>query len=280
MVLIKKIYRKIDNIIFKRDKINIGKLIKYQKIYNNRKKTRNKKEINTISVIIPCYNHAQYLPFALNSIMNQTRTPDELILIDDSSKDKTFEILLNYVEKYNKQINIILRKNDANLGQSATINVAVSLASSELVMILNDDDYLMHDAIKHTLRIFNTNHDIYLLGSKSLYIYRQEHFLNMKKETFGSLENDQFLLRKVLPSEINKFVTGSEIDMSHSGSSFLKIAWETVGGYIPKINKRVIMYSDRDFQIRVNSVFPIAIVENAAFAFWRINSSVDAGIFT
>lgn len=68
--------------------------------------------------------------------------------------------------------------------------------------------------------------------------------------------------------------------MSHSGLSFLKIAWETVGGYIPKIKNRVIMFSDRDFQLRVNSVYPIAIIENAALSFWRINSSVDQGLFS
>lgn len=147
-------------------------------------------------------------------------------------------------------------------------------------MILNDDDYLMHDAIEHTLNIFNSNKDIYLLGSKSLYIYRQEHFENLKKLTFGTLEKNKFLIRKIYPNDVNKYITGREIDMAHSSSSFLKIAWEAVGGYIPDIKKRVIMFSDRDFQLRVSSVFPIAIIENAALTFWRINSSVDQGIFS
>lgn len=278
-MIIKKILRRADRIIFKRDRINLKKLIDYQEDYKNNLKTR-PKEINTVSVIIPCYNHSKYLVDALNSVMYQTRVPDEIVLIDDNSTDNTFEILKNFYTEHNAKFNIVLKKNTTNMGQCFTINKGVTLANSELIMILNDDDYLMHDAIENTLKIFNQENDIYLLGSKSIYVYRQEHFENLNKFTFGSLNKNEFIIRKIFPFEVEKFITGREIDMAHSGSSFLKVAWETVGGYISKINRRVIIFSDRDFQLRVNSAYPIAIVENAAFAFWRINSSVDQGVFS
>lgn len=280
MISMKKVLRYLDKIIFQRDRVDIDKLKKYKYGLENKKLVMRPELIKNISVIVPCYNHSKYLNDALNSIINQTRLPDEIILIDDNSQDSTFEELKKFYDKHSKTTNIVIRRNKSNLGQCATINIGVASASSNLIMILNDDDYLMHDAVEHTLKIFNDNNDIYLLGSKSLYVYRQEHFANLKKLTFDSIENRHFLIRKIYPEEVEKFVTGREIDMAHSGSSFLKIAWETVGGYISKLNKRVIMYSDRDFQLRVNSVFPIAIIENAAFTFWRINSSVDAGIYS
>lgn len=187
MPFVKKIIRKFDRYLFKRDRINHNILNKYKTIYTN-KIIKREKKIKNISVIVPCYNHSKYLYDALSSIIKQTRVPDEIILIDDNSNDSTFNILKQFYKDNQNILKIILRKNKYNLGQSATINIGVSIAKSDLIMILNDDDYLMHDAIEHTLDIFNSKTDIYLLGSKSLYFYKQEHFENLKKMTFGLLE--------------------------------------------------------------------------------------------
>lgn len=277
--VVTKIFRKLDTWYFERDRIN-KKLLKKKYIYHNKSFKLRNAEISSISIVVPCYNHSKYLTDALNSIIKQTRKPDEIIIIDDSSNDKTPMILNEFYSKYLNNNKIVIKRNKNNIGQSASINLGVSLASSELIMILNDDDYLMHDAIEHTLNIYNTNQDIYLLGSKSFYIYNEVHFNNLKKFTFSSLEKDEYILKKSFPEEVQNYVSGREIDMSHSSSSFLKYAWETVDGYIPNIHSRIIKYSDRDFQLRVNSIFPIAILENAALAFWRINSSVDQGLFS
>ena len=278
--LLIKLIRKLDTWYFQRDKINKKKLKMYLNKYHNNSYCERNEKVKSISIVMPCYNHANYLSTALNSITKQTRLPDEVICIDDCSTDVTFEVLSNFYNNYSKEINIIIKRNKKNIGQSASINLGVSHANSELIMILNDDDYLMHDAIEHTLDIFNLEKDIYLLGSKSIYIYSEEHFRNLKKFTFDLTESNKYLIRKIMPENVFNFIDGREIDMMHSSCSFLKIAWEVVGGYIPNRKKRVILFSDRDFQLRVNSIFPIAILENAALAFWRINSSVDQGIFS
>lgn len=104
--LLKKILRKIDKIIFKRDRVNHKLLKIYQNNYHEKVKVRPER-IKSISVIVPCYNHSKYLKDALNSILNQTRLPDEVILIDDNSTDSTLQVLQRFSEDYKKTINII-----------------------------------------------------------------------------------------------------------------------------------------------------------------------------
>ena len=60
--------------------------------------------------------------------------------------------------------------------------------------------------------------------------------------------------------------------MCHTSMSFIKLAWKEVGGYFTEKGKRVIMYLDRDFQVRVSVLFPIGLIEDAPFSFWRVNS--------
>ena len=66
--------------------------------------------------------------------------------------------------------------------------------------------------------------------------------------------------------------------MTHTGSCFFKIAWEAVGGYRVDKEKRAVPFSDRDFQLRVNAVWPVAVAYETPLTLWRKDSSVDAGI--
>jgi hypothetical protein len=147
-------------------------------------------------------------------------------------------------------------------------------------MVLNDDDYLMHDAVERMESLFAENRSLQLIGTKCVYFYNDDYLRNHRKLVTDSLLSTTLNLRVSQPSDVLGFHTGEEIDMSHSGCTFTKEAWRVVGGYRPAWRERVVMPADRDFQIRVNALFPIAVVENAAFAFWRVNSSVDQGLFS
>jgi GT2 family glycosyltransferase len=278
--LFKKVFRKIDTWYFKRNLINQNRLNGYLSAFQNKSNLTRPDLISTIAIVVPCYNHLKFIELALQSIILQSRKPNEIILMDDFSIDQTPERITEFYNKYSKTFNIIIQRNEKNIGQSESINLGISIAKSELIMILNDDDYLMHDAVEKTIHYFNQEKNIFLLGSKAVYIYNNEYLINHKKKIFDSLNDDKLVMRKSYPENVTTFTSGREIDMCHSASSFLKVAWEAVGGYYSDKNKRVIIYSDRDFQLRVNSIFPIGILDDAAFAFWRINSSVDGGLFS
>ena len=63
--------------------------------------------IPTISVCMPSYNHARFLPEALDSIMGQTFQDFELIVVDDGSTDDSLEILQSYAGKYPTMIRVL-----------------------------------------------------------------------------------------------------------------------------------------------------------------------------
>lgn len=90
----------------------------------------------SVAVVIPCYNHARFVGVALESVLNQTRKPRRIIVVDDGSKDDSVQVLQSFsgrgVEVYSR----------ANQGAHATLNELVSLAAKdcEFVSILNSDD--------------------------------------------------------------------------------------------------------------------------------------------
>ena len=69
-------------------------------------------ELPLVSIIMPAYNSGEYIDEAIKSVLSQSYKNYELIIIDDCSRDSTFEILKYYSEKYN---NIFYYKNRVNL---------------------------------------------------------------------------------------------------------------------------------------------------------------------
>lgn len=91
----------------------------------------------TISIIIPAYNVEKYLKAALDSIKEQAKLPDEVILIDDGSTDRTLAL----AEEYQLPIPYKVLSIE-NGGQGNARNLGVSLASSEYVYFFDSDDLL------------------------------------------------------------------------------------------------------------------------------------------
>lgn len=96
-----------------------------------------------ISVIIPTYNYARYLPCALTSIVKQMTTEIEVLVIDDGSTDETAAIVQDYQVRY-PQIHYYYQ---ANQGPAAARNQGVQWSQGEYILFLDADDELQPDAI-------------------------------------------------------------------------------------------------------------------------------------
>jgi glycosyltransferase involved in cell wall biosynthesis len=81
--------------------------------------------IPTASVCIASYNHARFLPAALDSILGQTFRDFELIVVDDGSADNSLEILESYARKYPEIMRVLTHPERRNLGISVTDNVMI-----------------------------------------------------------------------------------------------------------------------------------------------------------
>ncbi|MCB1090910.1 MAG: glycosyltransferase [Verrucomicrobiae bacterium] len=104
-----------------------------------------------LAVVIASYNHAQYIPFAIESVLGQTRRPDRFLVIDDGSKDDSVEV----IRRYEKEgVELIVQP---NAGAHATWNRCVETVSEdcELVSILNSDDIYTPERFERCLPHFD-----------------------------------------------------------------------------------------------------------------------------
>jgi glycosyltransferase involved in cell wall biosynthesis len=94
--------------------------------------------VPTISVVIPCYNQARYLPDAVASVREQTHQPIECIVVDDGSTDETSEVAAELDVRAVRQ---------TNSGVSAARNAGLAIARGDFIVFLDADDVLLPDAL-------------------------------------------------------------------------------------------------------------------------------------
>ncbi len=98
-----------------------------------------------ISVVVPVYNAEVYLDRCITSIVNQTYTNLEIILINDGSSDSSASIIDSWAEK-DSRIKVIHKENE---GDVATRNMGLDIFSGEYVIMIDNDDYIDADMIEY-----------------------------------------------------------------------------------------------------------------------------------
>ncbi len=107
-----------------------------------------------VSVIMPTYNRADYLPYAIKSVLGQTYQELELHIINDGSTDNTDEVVESFASdkrvRYHCQI---------NKGQSAARNVGIEKSRGEYICLLDSDNLWVDDKLEIQLKYFIENPD-------------------------------------------------------------------------------------------------------------------------
>jgi glycosyltransferase involved in cell wall biosynthesis len=124
-----------------------------------------------VSVIVPSYNHEDYIELALTSILEQTYENIELIVIDDGSRDRSVERIEAVAHVYgNSRIQFIYRSGPhENQGAAATINEGLKLASGNFLTVLNSDDFYKPDRVEKLVKKLSA------LGSKPALAFSAVH---------------------------------------------------------------------------------------------------------
>lgn len=191
--------------------------------------------MKTVSVIIPCYNGRRYLAEAIESVLNQTYPVFELIVIDDGSTDGSKEVALSYAPvKYFYQ---------QNQGVAGARNRAIANSSGEYVVLLDQDDRLLPNAIEIGATALSENADwMFTVGPCRLI------------DEYGGQCTDQG--RKVLEAPIfgsiyRTLLSGTCMNPP-SRFMFRRTLFDAIGNFDGSVNAA----EDYDFYLRAAAEFP------------------------
>ncbi len=104
----------------------------------------------TLSVLMPNYNHARFLPMALEAILTQSRPADEIIVIDDASTDNSLEVLETFARRHP---NFTIIRNEENLGVVKNMNRLTDLCRTSHAAFLAADDLILPGMFERSMTL-------------------------------------------------------------------------------------------------------------------------------
>ena len=160
-----------------------------------------------ISVVLATYNRAKYIEKAINSVLSQTCSDFEFIIVNDGSTDGTLSVLNRYNDERIKIIN-----NEKNIGFVKSLNKGINLAQGKYIARIDDDDHWISDnKLQKQIDFLEKNPDHVLIGT-------------------GLIRNDKKILLPETDEEIrDKMLIRSPF--AHPSVLFLKSAFGKAGGY-------------------------------------------------
>ncbi|MDB5248565.1 MAG: glycosyl transferase family 2 [Segetibacter sp.] len=115
-------------------------------------------EFPLVSVLIPCYNHEKYVDQALNSVVDNSYSNKEIVIIDDGSTDGSYEKIKIWASKNSHLIKVRAFTRE-NKGLATTLNELIELAAGEFLCLLASDDLLITDSIEKRIAVLLQNPD-------------------------------------------------------------------------------------------------------------------------
>ena len=148
------------------------------------------------SIIVPVYNMEEYLERCISSILNQSYSDYEVLLIDDYSSDSSLKIAQGF-----KDEKIKLLRNEVNSGLSVSRNVGIQNATGDYILFVDSDDYIEQDAllVLNDLISKNDNPDILYTG-----VIEERGEDKLKKYGYVSESDKNYTGYEFLKSELGK----------------------------------------------------------------------------
>lgn len=119
-----------------------------------------------ISVCICTYNGENFIREQLDSIYNQVRQPDELIICDDGSQDSTVKIIFTYIRQNQLEDKWKMYVNEVNKGYPGNLYYAMSLCTGDIVFLADQDDIWKRDKLQIMSDVFEKERGIKVLACK------------------------------------------------------------------------------------------------------------------
>ncbi len=202
-----------------------------------------------VSIVLPTYKRAELLPHAIRSVLEQTYTNLELVVVDDNSPDHTTEVVNSFADSRIRYV-----KNDPNLKLPRALNRGFSLARGELLTWTSDDNLYAPTAIERMVEA---------LRARDVDFVYADYFL------FSELGADNRPVdpqRDKLPDQL-QLTKGN-----HIGACFMysRKLYEAVGDYDPEL----FLVEDYDYFIRAAKQFRFHHIPEALYYFRRDDNTL------
>lgn len=119
-----------------------------------------------LTVVLPNFNHARYLPRAIDAILRQSRPPDELIVIDDASTDDSREVILQ--QQARAPLTVLF--NERNLGALLTLQRGLEMAKGRYIYFAAADDEILPGFFETALRVLETTPSVGMFCGETILI--------------------------------------------------------------------------------------------------------------
>lgn len=216
-----------------------------------------RKETPLISIIVPVYNHANYIVECLNSLKNQDYPNVEIIMCDDGSNDNSVDVIKDWIFK-NTDVNISLFE-QSNKGVCRTLNKLINIASGEYIAFCASDDVLTSDSLSVRYNFLN----IKKMGAVISDSYTIDEHSNIINESSISQ-----LYRGNLNKLQDKIVNECVYNWAIAGPVLLikKSLYDLIGLYDEEL-----LTEDRDFYLRLLASGDLVFI-NQSLAKYRVHS--------
>ena len=190
-----------------------------------------------VTVLLPSYNAERYLAEAVESILHQTFTDFEFLIIDDGSTDGALEILRRYAEQ-DPRIRLIARE---NRGLVPTLNEGLEKARAPLIARMDNDDVAMPDRFQKQVAFLDAHPEVVCLGSAFSHIDEAgRHLISL----FPPESNN----------ELQQLCLAGHCPICDPTSMFRREATLAVGGFRPEM----VLAEDLDMWLRLGEVGELA----------------------
>lgn len=193
------------------------------------------------SVIIPLYNKEKFIENTINSVLNQTFTDYELIIVNDGSTDKSSEVVLQFEDE---RIHYLEQE---NLGVSSARNLGISFAKSDYIAFLDADDYWFSNFLEEIAVMINNfpNQKVFSAA--------------FEIETSNKIIPAQYSIEKSDHYQVVNYFEASckESIIWTSSAAFHKDVFKEIGNFDTNIKSG----QDTDLWIRIGLVYPIVFTE-------------------
>jgi len=216
---------------------------------------------NKISVIIPTFNNDNFIGDCINSVLNQSLTPKEILIIDDGSIDNT-KLIVSKIIKKNKIVRYFYQKNS---GLSAARNIGIKKATGDFIAFLDSDDLWQKEKLEKQLAVFN-NQKNNQLGL----VYCD--YIDIDKNGKKLVGYPSFKTIETLKGDVySKLALGNKISSSGSGVLIKKECFIEVGLF----DEMLIAAEDWEMWLRISKKYLVDLVNEPLVFIRRHNNNMS-----